>query len=136
MSPHVLPPSIEKSYPHLLNPMRELFCPAIKLSGLVGLMATTSSACRRNEQSWFTRVLVIPPLERTFEQPRVACIPLKSNGAANAAMFAFARLVSAPLAPRREYIAPDDRRGSFSLGATRPLSMSRARSEERRVGKE
>src|SRR6202051_2519329 len=122
MSPHVLPPSIEKSYPHLLNPMRESFCPAIKLSGLVGLMATTSSACRRNEQSWFTRVLVILPFEKTFEQPCVFRIPLKSNGATNAPMFAFARVVSAPLAPRREYIAPDDKRGSFRLGAHHPLS--------------
>src|SRR6058998_2293321 len=72
-SPHVLPPSNDQSYPQWLKPIRESFCPATRFDSFVGLIATTSSACRRSEQSWLTRTLAMLPLTKRFWQP---CVPV------------------------------------------------------------
>src|SRR5439155_4338563 len=53
--------------PHWLNPTRLSFWPPVSWLGLDGLAAMLSSACRRNVQSWFTRLLPLP-LSR-LEQP-------------------------------------------------------------------
>jgi hypothetical protein len=67
MSPHVLPPSIEKSYPHLLNPTRESFARnQIVRIGRIDGQDTSACDAMSNPGS---RVLMIPPLENAFEQP-------------------------------------------------------------------
>ena len=63
-SPKRFPPSSEYSRPVWLNPLRESFCPITRLCGSVGFTATISSACRRREQSWFTRTLPGRPFAR------------------------------------------------------------------------
>ena len=65
-SPQRLPPSKLQSYPQWLKPILESFCPAMMFRSFVGLSRIVSSACRRSEQSWFTRVFFMPWPWNTF----------------------------------------------------------------------
>src|SRR5207245_5121733 len=95
-SPQVFPPSKDQSYPQWLNPRRESFCPAMRLSTSSGLTTMTSSAWRRSEQSWLTRTFAppCPPPSKRFEQPCVPCREKAFDGSLPAA----ARRSSSPVA--------------------------------------
>ena len=56
--PQCWPLSNEKSKPQWLNPAALSFWPATRLRGLTGLALISSSAWRRNVQSWLTRTLL------------------------------------------------------------------------------
>src|SRR6266852_4619172 len=68
-SPHFRPRSNDHAYAPWLNPIRLSLYPTIKLCGAVGLIAIASSAWRRNEQSWLTRMLRTSSRSKMFEHP-------------------------------------------------------------------
>ncbi len=93
-----------------------------------GLSWIISSACRRNEQSWFTRVFVCAGLWNTFWQPSVLLLetPDVLRAAWPGAVWAhFAALWSRiPVPSSSAYMTPEETGISLALAGSRPSSTA------------
>ena len=103
--------------------------PAIVFFGLVGLVTTTSSACRRSEQSWLTRMFSRPLALKVFWQP---CVPTLESPPSLPFPRAFAaRCALKPVASSADVTTPPDIGATNRSGFASPSSTLSAWSRTR-----